>query len=51
MIGNYTITITATLEKYPEKTVSFDVQVFIEEPLANLPTSVSYAPVLDTDVS
>lgn len=51
MIGNYTITITATMENYPEKTTSFEVPIFIEEPLANLPTSVSYAPVLDTDVS
>lgn len=37
MIGNYTITVTATLENYPSKTVSFAVPVQIQEALANLP--------------
>lgn len=50
-IGNYTITITATMENYPEKTTQFTVDVLIKEPLADLPARVSYAPVLDTDLS
>ena len=50
-IGNYTVTVTATMERYPTKSVSFEVPIFIEEPLANVPTTVTYAPVLETDIS
>ena len=50
-IGNYTVTVTATMERYPTKTISFEVPIYIEEPLANLPTTVTYAPILETDIS
>ena len=49
-IGNYTITVTATMERYPEKSVSFEVPIFLEEPNANVPTAVTFAPILETDV-
>ena len=50
-IGNYTISVVATLSSYPEKTASFEFGLEIDEELVIEATVVSFAPVLNNDVS
>ena len=50
-IGNYTITVTARMDTYPQLTVSFDLLVIIAAVQEDLPASVSFPPFLNTDVS
>lgn len=50
-IGNYTITMTATMQDYPEKTATFTFDVQVKDAVVVLPQSVAFPPILTTDVS
>ena len=50
-IGDYTITVTVRMDTYPQLTTSFDIQVRVAAVVEELPASVSFPPLLNTDVS
>ena len=39
------------MERYPEKSVEFEFILYILEATANIPLAVTYAPILETDIS
>ena len=50
-IGNFTITMTASMADYPAKTSKFTFDVQIKDAVKVLPKSVTFPPILKTDVS